>query len=129
MSEQKKEFNMNEVATMWIKKGKSGTNYLTGKAKDGRNLVGFINSMKKNPKEPDIRLLVQKKDGKSEEEFMSLWVQVSKGGTKYLSGRLNDMWCSGFFRKGCEVDGKKPYFTIYEQTEGKAAKKEEALPF
>ena len=128
MSEQKKEFNMNEVATLWIKKGKTGTKYLTGKAKDGRRLVGFINGKKGNPKEPDIRLYVQSNEGKSEDDFMSLWVQVSKGGTKYLSGRLDGKWCSGFFNKKCEVDGKTPYFTIYEQEQQTKSETKEAKP-
>lgn len=122
----KKEFNLTPVLTMWIYKGKNGVKYLSGKTEDNAKLKGFFNGKKKNPKEPDIRIYKQLDKGVLEkDEFISLWVKVSKGGKKYLSGKLGDKWVTGFFNSKAEIGGIIPYFTIYfsdsEKTEEKSA--------
>lgn len=125
----KKEFNLTPVLTMWIYKGKNNVKYLSGKTDvpEGHTSVklkGFFNGKKKNPKEPDIRIYKQLDKGVLEkDEFISLWVKVSKGGKKYLSGKLGDKWVTGFFNSKAEIGGIIPYFTIYlsdsEKAEGK----------
>lgn len=112
---EKKEFNMKEVFTMWLKKNEKGTQYLSGKTPDGLRLVGFFNGKKKNPKEPDVRIYEVDKDGKlSEKELTSLWVNVSKKDKKYLSGKVGDMRVVGFINTKAEANGKRPYFSVYE---------------
>ena len=115
----KKEFNLTPVLTMWIYKGKNGVKYLSGKTDvpegdTSVKLKGFFNGKKKNPKEPDIRIYKQLEKGVLEkDEFISLWVKVSKGDKKYLSGKLGDKWVTGFFNSKAEIGGIIPYFTIY----------------
>lgn len=110
----KKEFNLTPALTMWIYKSKNGVKYLSGKTEEGTKLKGFFNGKKKNPKEPDIRIYKQIDKGVLEkEEFISLWVKVSKGGKKYLSGKLGDKWVTGFFNSKAEIGGIIPYFSIY----------------
>lgn len=108
-----KEFNLTPVLTMWCKKGNKGVKYLSGKTEDGVYLKGFFNGKKKNPKEPDIRIYTDVKGELSKDEFISLWVNVSKGGKNYISGKLGDEWVTGFFNSKAEVNSKKPYFTVY----------------
>ena len=109
-----KEFNLTPVLTMWIYKGKNGVKYLSGKTENGEKLKGFFNGKKKNPKEPDIRIYKQLDKGVlSKEEFISLWVKVSKGGKKYISGKLGDEWVTGFFNSKAEIGGIIPYLNVY----------------
>lgn len=120
----KKEFTMEQVFAMWINKAKSGMTYFTGKAGDVK-LVGYTNGKKKNPKEPDVRIYTVDGEGKlSEETYLSLWVNVSKNGKKYLSGKLNDKKVVGWFNDKATPEGKLPYFSIY-YSNGEPQKKEE----
>ena len=122
----KKEFNLTPVLTMWIYKGKNGVKYLSGITDEDTpvKLKGFFNGKKKNPKEPDIRIYKQLDKGVLEkDEFISLWVKVSKGGKKYLSGKLGDKWVTGFFNSKAEIGGIIPYFTIYFSDSEKAEEK------
>lgn len=114
----KKEFNLTPVLTMWCYKGKAkgSVKYLSGKTDSDKpvKLKGFFNGKKKNPKEPDIRIYTEIEKGVlSKEEFISLWVKVSKGGKKYISGKLGDKWVTGFFNSRAEINGIIPYFTVY----------------
>lgn len=112
---EKKEFNMKEVFTMWLKKNDKGNQYLSGKTPDGLRLVGFFNGKKKNPKEPDVRIYEVDADGKrKEEELTSLWVNISKNDKKYLSGKVGEMRVVGFINSKAEPNGKRPYFSCYE---------------
>ena len=82
-AEQKKEFTMEQLFTMWLKKGKTGTQYLSGVDAAGNRLVGFFNGKKQNPKEPDVRIYHVDEEGKAEkDEFTSLWVNISKNDKK-----------------------------------------------
>lgn len=112
---EKKEFNLKEVFTMWLKKNDKGNQYLSGKTPDGLRLVGFFNGKKKNPKEPDVRIYELNAEGKmSEKELISLWVNVSKNNKKYLSGKIGECRVVGFINSAAEPNGKRPYFSVYE---------------
>ena len=109
--ETKKEFKLNQVLALWKQKSKNGTSYYTGTA-EGEKVVAFLNGKKKNPKEPDIRVYRVDSEGKAEkDEFISLWAKVSKKGTKYLSGKLEDKYLTGFIRNN--DNEKAPYITVY----------------
>ena len=126
---EKKEFNMNQLFAMWINKSKAGKNYLSGKDSDGRKLIGFFNGKKQNPKEPDVRIYEVLDNGEvSKNEFTSLWVNVSANGKKYLSGKIGEHRVVGFINSKATVDGKVPYFSIYESDSEpkKEEKKQEA---
>ena len=125
----KKEFSMKQILTMWLKSTKDKSNtYLSGQTAEGVYLVGFINSFKKNPKEPDIRIYKVNAEGKAEkEEYTSLWVNVSKAGNKYISGKIGDIKVVGFISPKGGVDTNIPYFSIYESEE-KPAEVPEAEP-
>ena len=112
MSNEKK-FNLKEVFTMWLRESANGTVYLSGKSATGTNLVGFVNSKKEEPKQPDMDIYVQSEKGKDKEKYCSLWVNVSESGIKYISGKLEDQRLVGFFRDGYETGSKKPYFSVY----------------
>lgn len=114
-TETKKEFKLNQLLALWKQKSKSGTSYYTGKLM-GTKVVGFLNGKKKNPKEPDIRLYYVDSEGKAEkDECMSLWVKVSKAGAKYLSGKYEDKYVTGFIRNN--DNEKAPYITVYYSEE------------
>jgi hypothetical protein len=123
-----KEFNLTPVLTMWIYKGKNDVKYLSGKTPDGVKLKGFFNGKKKNPKEPDIRIYTQLDKGVlSKDEFISLWVKVSKGGKKYISGKLGDKWVTGFFNAKAEIGGIIPYINVYFSNNDEKTDNVEAL--
>lgn len=108
---QNKATQREQAFAMWRKKSKNDKYYFTGKSSDG-NLVAFYNGMKKNPKEPDLRVYKCDADGKMTDKVLtSLWCNTSKNGTKYLTGKLNGKRIVGFFYKG--ENEKAPYFTCY----------------
>ena len=94
-SEVKQEFNLKEAFVLWKKQAKSGNDYLNGFLVDDKGnkvfLNGFFNTNKKNPKEPDIRVVTSVNEGEESIEVASLWENVSEGkGTRYLTGTTND---------------------------------------
>lgn len=126
-----KEFNLKESFVLWKNTSKEGKAYFTGRA--GKDKVtGFYNTNKKNPKEPDLRVI-----DKEDKEFASLWCNVGKNEKKYLSGSLKEgQKIVGFFAK--VEDEKKPYIRVYlsdnkkVETTDKEVKKEiddKDLPF
>ena len=106
---QKKEFTMVQAFALWQREAKSGRKYFSGKDENGNNLVGFYNTKKKNPKEPDLRIYLQDDEHKGE-VYVSMWMNVSKGGNKYLSGKMGDNRIVGFVN---EKGGKRPYIAAY----------------
>ena len=109
-----KTFKMEQAFAMWKRKDKNGKDYFTGRDEKGTKLVGFYNSMKQNPKEPDVRIYIQTpmdapKDSKI--TFTSLWCNISKNGKKYLTGKVNNKKVVGFINEG--ADEKRPYFSVY----------------
>lgn len=106
---------LKEIFALWKHNGEKGT-YLTGKTEDGSiNLVGFFNTNKKNPNEPDVRVYEQTdKDQKLENQVCALWENVGKSGAKYLSGTDNEnKKVVGFY--GNENEEKRPYIRVYNK--------------
>ena len=95
--ESKKTFDLKEAFVLWRKQSKAGKDYLTGFVSEDQNLklVGYFNTDKKNPKEPDVRVYqsIKKEDGtytKSEKEVASLWIETSKKETAYYTGNTDE---------------------------------------
>ena len=110
---EKKEFKMEQAFALWKRTSKKGGVYFSGKF-NGNNIMGFYNTDKKNPKEPDVRLYQVDEDGKmGRETWLSLWCDVSKGGKKYLSGKLNGRRVVGFINEKADDKNKQPYVSIY----------------
>lgn len=111
------EFTLKEAFVLWKKKAKSGNEYLNGFLVDEEGnkvfLNGFFNSNKKNPKEPDIRIVTSVDEGEESIEVASLWENVSEGkGTRYLTGSTNDKEKLVAFY-GKEHQEKRPYIRAY----------------
>lgn len=89
-----KEFNLQEAFVLWRNKSKNGTDYLRGQDLHNNKLVGFFNTKKKNPKEPDIRIceVTMGEDGTQTtgNEVCSLWESVSKNEKRYLTGSTDE---------------------------------------
>lgn len=107
-----------EVFTLWLNTSKAGMNYLKGHIKPDESenkkyIVGFFNSNKKNPKEPDIRIYSVDAEGNQDIEIASLWETISKSGNRYLSGTTNDdEKLIGFYSNTLD-DNKRPYINVY----------------
>lgn len=100
-----KNTNRKSVITLWLNNSKKGNQFLTGYLY-GEKVIGFINKEKKNPNEPDIRIYYK---GDTKKEILSLWCNVSKSKTKYLSGKHKDDRIICFFSDKSKDDKKKPY--------------------
>ena len=104
-----------ESFALWQYVSKSGNKYLAGKLSDklgsGR-LVGYYNSNKKNPKEPDIRIYNLDSEGHQDHEVADLWASVSETtGTEYLTGVSDEKErLIGFYN---DTNGKTPYIRVY----------------
>ena len=104
---------MTPVFALWQHKSKDGKTYFSGKTEGGKqNLTGFFNTNKKNPKEPDLRVYTQDQNHElSKEPYISMWVNVSKSGRKYLTGKIGDKRVIGFIND--KVEGNRPYVSVY----------------
>lgn len=113
--EVKKEFNLKEAFALWKHISKAEEGYLTGYAQDGDSkikLIGFFNTKKNNPKEPDIRIYSVNEEGKRDVEVASLWQYISKNDNAYLSGKTNeDEKLIGFY--GNESGEARPFIRCY----------------
>ena len=79
---------LEEVIVLWKKTSKDGVIYYKGHDFNNNYVVAWVNSTKKNPNEPDLRIYEDKEDGK---EVASLWEKVKETtGTRYLTGTTND---------------------------------------
>lgn len=90
---EEKTFNLTEAFVLWKNKSKAGENYLSGYTSETENntkLVGFYNTKKKNPKEPDIRIYDIDSEGNQGNEVCSLWENISKNENRYLTGTTNE---------------------------------------
>lgn len=100
-------FKMEQAFALWKNKGKNGKAYFTG-----GKLIAFYNTMKKNPKEPDLRVYKQTEKGvELGEPITSLWCNISKGGKKYLSGKYDGKKVVGFINE--KATEKQPYISVY----------------
>ncbi len=109
-----KEFNLTESFVLWKHKSKNGIDYLTGNTsdKDKCKLVGYFNSRKKNPKEPDIRIYSVDDQGNQDIEVCSLWENISSSEKRYLTGTTNDQEKIVAFY-GKENEEARPYIRAY----------------
>lgn len=107
------------LITLWKQKGKSGVSYFTGFHKQNHDVLGFFNSKKNNPKQPDLDIYLKNEDGKRGDLYASLWVNVSETkGTKYCAGYLkgdDKIKITGFINKS--ENPKAPYLKIYLSSE------------
>lgn len=85
-------FDLPEAFVLWENTSKAGSKYLSGNTTEElqTKLVGFYNTNKKNPKEPDIRIYDVDADGKQGNEVCSLWENISKNENRYLTGTTNE---------------------------------------
>lgn len=106
---------LTEAFALWLHKSKADNEYLSGltTAENGdARLVGYFNTNKKNPKEPDIRVYSLNDEGNQDLEIADLWENVSKQDTRYLSGTTNDKEkLVGFY--GDKKEEKRPYIRVY----------------
>lgn len=108
--------NLEEVFALWDAETKKGnTSYYTGKT-SGDNptrLVAFINTVKKNPNQPDIQVYEQAEKGAEKTQVASLWENKSKAGKPYLGGQDNEKKkLVGFFNDNTQ-NGKYPSIRVY----------------
>lgn len=115
-SEVKKEFNLEEAFVLWRNKSKAGNFYLRGKDLHDNKLVGFFNTKKKNPNEPDIRICEINVDANGNEttgnEICSLWDSEAKSGNRYLTGTTDEKEKIVAFY-GKENEEARPYIRAY----------------
>ena len=83
--------DLKECFALW-ENSKGDMVYYTGKT-SGENpirLVAFINTVKKNPNQPDIQVYEQAEKGKEKTQVASLWENKSKAGKNYIGGEDNE---------------------------------------
>ena len=112
---EKKGSELTESFVLWLNKSKAGNEYLTGKLNEklgSGKLVGYFNTNKKNPKEPDIRIYTLDTENKNDKEIADLWGSVSETtGNEYLTGTSDEQErLIGFFG---EKNAKTPYIRVY----------------
>ena len=112
---EKKEVELTEAFALWLHKSKNGNEYLSGSSDESignARLVGYFNTMKKNPKEPDIRIYTLDPEGHQDKEVADLWENESKNKTRYLSGTSDEKEkLVGFY--GDKKEEKRPYISVY----------------
>ena len=106
---------LKEVFVLWKKTSKNDLDYLSGmlsNTDDKKYLVGYYNTNKKNPKEPDIRIYILNEEGSQDHEIASLWTSESKNGTTYLTGLTDEKEkLVGFF--GDSENETRPLIRVY----------------
>ncbi len=88
--EVKQEVKLTEAFALWKNKSKAGKDYLSGYDLHKNKLVGFFNTNKKNPKEPDVRVYSVNAEGNQDKEVASLWDYISKNEKRYLTGTTDE---------------------------------------
>ena len=105
---------LKEAFALWARKAQSGKEYYTGKC-DDISLLGFVNTNKKNEKEPDIRIYTGDENNEDKlVEVASLWKNVSKKDNLYLSGTDNEgKKLVGFYNDKFMEFPNRPYIRVY----------------
>lgn len=105
---------LEEAFALWESK-KGDKVYYTGKTSGdkGVRLVAFINEVKKNPNQPDIKVYEQVEKGKDKPEVASLWQNKSKAGKLYYSGTDNEKKKIVGFINDDTQSGKYPSIRVY----------------
>ena len=108
---------LEEAFVLWKHKTNGGVVYLTGNTSNDKgtslSLVGFYNSKKKNPKEPDIKVFMNDENGKRDKEVCSLWENTSKSGRTYLSGTTDENENIVAFYNEIDENSKIPFIRAY----------------
>ena len=99
-----------EIIALWRKTSKAGKTYFSGKDTTGVELTGFYNINKSNDKAPVLR--VYNRDDINN-EVLAMWLNTSKSGVKYLTGKYNGKRVAGFINDKPKNE-KAPYIRIYE---------------
>ena len=109
---------MDEAFVLWRNKSKKGGFYLSGNTigENSQKLIGFFNTNKENPKAPDIRVFTTDQDGKQDKEVCSLWENISKNETRYLTGTTDEKEKIVAFY-GEEHQEARPYIRAYYRLE------------
>ena len=106
---------LTEAFALWLHTSKSGNEYLSGtvsEALGNTRIVGYFNTMKKNPKEPDVRIYNLDSEGNQDKEIADLWENTSKAEKRYLSGLSDEKEkLVGFY--GDKKEEKRPYIRVY----------------
>lgn len=109
-----KRFTLKEVFAMWRQKSKAGKTYFNGTDKEGNKFVGYYNTNKEQPKDPDIRIYRKNEKGDIEKHpYCVLWSNVSENNNKYLSGKIDGKRVVGFINTRATSENKVPYFSVY----------------
>ena len=103
----------NEIMALWRKTSKTGKTYFSGKDTTGVELTGFYNINKDNEKAPVLK--VYKRDDINN-CVLAMWLNTSKSGVKYLTGKYNGVRVVGFINDKPKNE-KAPYIKIYESDE------------
>ena len=103
----------NEIIALWRKTSKAGKTYFSGKDATGVELTGFYNIKKGNSKLPVLRVYKRVDINK---EVFAMWLNTSKSGVKYLTGKYNGVRVVGFINDKPKNE-KAPYIKIYESDE------------
>lgn len=112
-TKQEVKVELTEAFVLWRNKSKAGVDYLSGFTSDEKvKLVGYFNTKKNNPNEPDVRVYSLDAEGKQDIEVASLWSNVSENDKKYLTGTTNDKEKLVAFY-GKENEEKRPYIRAY----------------
>lgn len=107
----KNEKQLERCAVLFQHTSKNGVSYLSGKEEgDGMKLIGFYNTQKKNPKQPDIEIYESLEDGqRSKESLIALWTK-EKCATGYDNEKHKLV---AFFNTS--KDGKHRILNVYYQ--------------
>lgn len=110
--------DLREAFALWEKK-KGDRVYYTGKTagKVPINLVAFVNTNKKNEKQPDINIYESGEKDDKKPELATLWKNTSKAGKTYYSGYTNDKEKLIAFINGNTAEGKYPAIRVYYKDE------------
>lgn len=112
---EEKGFKLTEAFVLWKNESKNNVEYLSGRleGKEEVKLVGYFNSRKKNPKEPDIRVYDIDSEGKQGIEVAVLWENISKNENRYLTGNTNDDERLVAFYSDIDENPTRPYIKAY----------------
>lgn len=110
--------DLREAFALWEKK-KGERVYYTGKTAgdDPINIVAFVNTNKKNEKQPDINIYESGEKDEKKPELATLWKNTSKAGKTYYSGYTNDKEKLIAFINGNTAEGKYPAIRVYYKDE------------
>lgn len=121
--EVKKEWNLEEAFALWAKHSKDGSKYYEGIDCNGNKLIAFINSKKKNPKEPDIQVnevIGEGNKGRKLKQVAALWSKEAKNKNVYLSGNTTEKeYLVGWYNKHATKENMQPSIRVYFQEESK----------